>query len=76
MLGAFLTLILNGIIVEQLSNVQCVNNISDCVGLFQFVEGHKYHFIVRAVDTQKRLGDFSLPGSIILHAAGQPPSAS
>lgn len=44
--------------------------------LTQFVEGHKYHFIVRAVDTQKRLGDFSLPGSIILHAAGQPPSAS
>lgn len=37
--------------------------------LTQFVEGHKYHFIVRAVDKDKVLGDFSLPGSIILQSA-------
>lgn len=34
--------------------------------LTQFVEGHKYHFAVRAVDIHSRVGPFSLPGSIVL----------
>ncbi|XP_076365688.1 uncharacterized protein LOC143254425 isoform X2 [Tachypleus tridentatus] len=34
--------------------------------LTQFVEGHKYHFAVRAVDVQKRIGAFSNPAFIFL----------
>ncbi|XP_014288333.1 uncharacterized protein [Halyomorpha halys] len=30
----------------------------------QFIEDTTYHFIVRAVDSQNRLGDFSIPASI------------
>ncbi|XP_069701502.1 trichohyalin-like isoform X3 [Periplaneta americana] len=34
--------------------------------LTQFMEGHKYHFSVRAVDVQRRVGPFSNPGNIVL----------
>lgn len=34
--------------------------------LSQFVEDETYHFIIRAVDSQKRLGDFSIPAGIKL----------
>lgn len=34
--------------------------------LTQFVEGHTYHFAVRAVDAHSRLGPFSDPTSIVL----------
>lgn len=34
--------------------------------LTQFIEGHKYHFAVRAVDVHNRLGAFSDPSSILL----------
>ncbi|KAK9502774.1 hypothetical protein O3M35_011483 [Rhynocoris fuscipes] len=34
--------------------------------LTQFKEGHKYYFVVRAMDANSRLGEFSLPGSIML----------
>nr|CAD7260438.1 unnamed protein product [Timema shepardi] len=34
--------------------------------LTQFMEGHKYHFAVRAVDIHTRVGPFSIPGNIVL----------
>ncbi|XP_075224936.1 fibronectin-III type domain-containing protein windei isoform X2 [Lycorma delicatula] len=34
--------------------------------LTQFVEGHKYHFAVRAVDVHSRVGQFSTPSTILL----------
>lgn len=34
--------------------------------LSQFIEDETYHFIIRAVDSQKRLGDFSIPAGIKL----------
>ncbi|XP_066903021.1 uncharacterized protein [Halyomorpha halys] len=34
--------------------------------LSQFVEDETYHFIIRAVDSHKRLGDFSIPAGIKL----------
>ncbi|XP_054285823.1 activating transcription factor 7-interacting protein 1 isoform X2 [Macrosteles quadrilineatus] len=34
--------------------------------LTQFIEGHKYHFAVRAVDSYGRIGPFSSPSSILL----------
>ncbi|GLG95564.1 Uncharacterized protein GBIM_02497 [Gryllus bimaculatus] len=34
--------------------------------LTQFMEGHKYHFAVRAVDVFARCGPFSAPGNIVL----------
>ncbi|XP_073968529.1 fibronectin-III type domain-containing protein windei isoform X2 [Rhodnius prolixus] len=40
--------------------------------LTQFKEGHKYFFVVRAIDVNTRIGDFSLPGSIMLTSSTTP----
>lgn len=34
--------------------------------LTQFLEGNQYHFAVCAVDAHRRVGPFSVPGSIML----------
>ena len=42
--------------------------------LLQFVEGHKYHFAVRAIDVHDRVGEFSAPGSIMLTSSNPQPA--
>lgn len=44
--------------------------------LTQFKEGHKYFFVVRAIDVNTRLGDFSLPGSIMLTSSSSQSNAT